>query len=107
MIPLRSQDAMETFALRVKNLDDATRPDDTGKSLLWRATYFNDTHAVAVLLKYGGVAVRSQINEADREYGLTPLDLALKQRDPAIFNEMKTQDIHMNANPFYRSSIHS
>lgn len=108
MIPLRTQDSLDVFTERVKMLEvdmTALAVDKSGKSLLWHAAYFNDTHAVSVVLRYGGVAARQLVDEPDWEYALAPYDLALRQRDPEkrLLKQFK-RETHQNENPFYKTT---
>lgn len=121
MIPLMTPDDLDLFKGRLKKVDMTAlrrRPpfsrraaartprarqasDETGKTLLWQASYYNDLNAVAALQEVGYTKAQTMIKQQDAEFYLSPLDLAMLQEDKTLFDLLQGLSPNAMSNPFY------
>jgi len=122
MIPLMTPDDLDLFKGRLKKVDMTAlwrRPpvsrraaargrraprqasDETGKTLLWQASYYNDLNAVAALQEVGYTKAQTMIKQQDAEFYLSPLDLAMLQEDKTLFDLLQGLSPNAMDNPYY------
>ena len=99
-IPLQSVDQKEVFKTRLRMID-MMATDATGKSLLWQACFWNDHHAVDAILALGFVQAATLLESQDREYFLSPMDLATMQEDGQLYDMLKNKSAAAAPNPYY------